>query len=233
MFSIAMQTIESAMSVSMSGGNQRARGARSKADAMSVIECATAKAVTIGHEGPEPANRDGEADEEEQVIRTAEDVAEPQLHESPGRLVPARIEADESGVADPLEGPDGTAGREEPHGRGDAHAEPRERRIDRERGSIRTDVVLEQDVEQRLIPVDPGVGVERRARDVREGLLVAHERAIGRQRDACRCEARARRASCPFSWISEGRHQPERGGVGERAIDRASESSRPSGPRVG
>ena len=33
----------------------------------------------------------------------------------------------------------------------------------------------------RLVPVDPGVGGERRARDVREGLVVAHERAIGRQ----------------------------------------------------
>ena len=64
------------------------------------------------HERPEPANRDGEADEEEQMVRPAEDVAEPEPHESPGGLVPARIEADESRITDPLEGSDGTAGRE-------------------------------------------------------------------------------------------------------------------------
>ena len=147
MFSIAMQTIESAMSVSMSGGNQRARGREVEGRRDERDRVRDGKGGDDGHEGPEPANRDGEAQEEEQVIRAAEDVGEPELHESPGRLVPARIEADESRVADPLEGAHGTPGREKPHGRGDAHTEPREGRLDREGGPIRTDVVLEQDVE--------------------------------------------------------------------------------------
>ena len=106
---------------------------------------------------------------------------EPELHEPPGGLVPARIEADEARVADQFEGADGAVGREKPQGRDDAHAEPRDRRVDRERGPVRTDVELQQHVEQRLIPEDPRVGVERRAHDVRERLFVAHERAVGRQ----------------------------------------------------
>ncbi len=43
-----MYTIETAISVSMSGGNHSASGAMSYADAMSVTECATVNAVTMG-----------------------------------------------------------------------------------------------------------------------------------------------------------------------------------------
>ena len=48
MFSMAMYTMESATSVSTSGGNHSASGARPKADAIRVIEWATVKAVTTG-----------------------------------------------------------------------------------------------------------------------------------------------------------------------------------------
>jgi hypothetical protein len=39
--------MDMAISVSISGGNQSAPGARSNADAISVIECATVKDVTM------------------------------------------------------------------------------------------------------------------------------------------------------------------------------------------
>ena len=47
-FSNAMKTIESAISVSISGGNQRTLGASPRAEAINVIECAIVKEVTIG-----------------------------------------------------------------------------------------------------------------------------------------------------------------------------------------
>ena len=56
-----------------------------KADAMSVIECATANAVTTGHERAEPPQRDDEAHEKQQVIGAVEDVGEPELNESRAR----------------------------------------------------------------------------------------------------------------------------------------------------
>ena len=47
MFSSAMYTIDTAISVSMSGGNQSASGAKPNADAISVTECATVNDVTM------------------------------------------------------------------------------------------------------------------------------------------------------------------------------------------
>ena len=43
-----MYTIDIAISVSISGGNHSASGARLYADAISVIECATVNEVTMG-----------------------------------------------------------------------------------------------------------------------------------------------------------------------------------------
>ena len=63
---------------------------------MSVIECAIVNAVTISDERAEAAERDHEAEQEQQVIGAVEDVREPELHEAPRGLVPARIEPDEA-----------------------------------------------------------------------------------------------------------------------------------------
>ena len=117
----------------MSGGNQSASGARSKADAMSVIECATVKAVTTEHERAEAAERDHQAEQEQQVIGAVEDVKEAQLDEPQRRLVPPRIEPDEPRIARQLERPFDAAGRTEAQRRHHSNAQPRERRIDRER----------------------------------------------------------------------------------------------------
>ena len=51
MFSNAMYRIDSAISVSMSGANQSAVGARPRVDAMSVIECATVNDVMTAISG--------------------------------------------------------------------------------------------------------------------------------------------------------------------------------------
>ena len=64
----------------------------SKAEAISVIECATVNAVTTAHQRPELAERDDQAEQEQQVIDAVEDVEEAVLDEAQRRLVPARIE---------------------------------------------------------------------------------------------------------------------------------------------
>ena len=62
----------------MSGGNQSASGARPNAEAISVIECATVNAVTIETSGREAAERDDQAEQEQQMIDAVEDVGEAQ-----------------------------------------------------------------------------------------------------------------------------------------------------------
>ena len=71
-----MYTIEAAISVSISGGNQRASGTMPSAAAPRVIECATVKAVTSSDQRAHPAKRDDEAEHEQQVIDAAKNVRE-------------------------------------------------------------------------------------------------------------------------------------------------------------
>ena len=61
------------------------------------------------HERPEPARRQDQAEKEQQVIETLEDVVEAEPHEAPRRLMPARIERHRAGIADELEGALGMA----------------------------------------------------------------------------------------------------------------------------
>ena len=67
------------MNVSISGGNHSASGARLKAEAISVIECAMVNAVTIADQLAEPSERNDEAEHEQQMVGPLEDVAEPEL----------------------------------------------------------------------------------------------------------------------------------------------------------
>ena len=82
-------------------------------------------------ERAEPPERDHQAQQEQQVIGAVEDVQEPSVHESPRRLVPARIQPHQAGIAGQLERAL-RAGRRlvAQHG-DDADAEARERRMDR------------------------------------------------------------------------------------------------------
>ena len=53
---------------------------------------------------PQAAERQHQAKQEQQVVDAVEDVKEAKLHETPGGLMPARIQANEPRVADVLEG---------------------------------------------------------------------------------------------------------------------------------
>ncbi len=89
----------------------------------------------------EAAEGDDEAEEEQQVVGAVEDVEEAQLDESPRRLVPARIEPHDAGIAPQLECPFHAAWSTKSQRRHDAHAEPAERGIDCELRSIGCDRV--------------------------------------------------------------------------------------------
>jgi hypothetical protein len=60
------------------------------------------------HERAEAAEGDHQAEDEQQVVGAIEDVLEAEPDEGERRLVPARIEPHEAGVATVLEGPDRT-----------------------------------------------------------------------------------------------------------------------------
>ena len=77
------------MSVSTSGGNQSADG----------------------DEGADPAQRDDEAEQEQQVVGAVENVQEPGADEARRRFVPARVQPDEAGIVVQLEGARGAVGR--------------------------------------------------------------------------------------------------------------------------
>src|SRR5262245_59991864 len=61
----------------------------------------------LGHDGderPQPAERDHEAEEKQQMIRAVEDVLEPEADDMQRRLVPPRIESHDARIAFQLEG---------------------------------------------------------------------------------------------------------------------------------
>src|SRR5207237_7885050 len=106
--------------------------------------------------------RDHEAEQEQQMVGAAQDVIESELHKLQRRLVPARIEANETGVALEFERADRSTRRKKPQYCHRADPEAREPRIDREQRSVGCDRILEQDVKQPLAPEKFARGVERR-----------------------------------------------------------------------
>ena len=98
---------------------------------MSVIECATVNDGDDHDQRPHAAERDHEAQQEQQVIDAVEDVQKARLDETQRRLVPARIEPHQAGVAVQVERALGAARRQEAERRDDTLAEPAEPGMDR------------------------------------------------------------------------------------------------------
>ena len=129
MFSSAIYTMDVAISVSMSGGNHSASGARLYADAIRVIECAT---VNDGHHRNQRAEfpeRDDQAKQEQQVVRAIEDVKEAQLDELPRGLEPPGIEVHQARIAEKFKSADGSAWRQETQRDNHARRQPAESRM--------------------------------------------------------------------------------------------------------
>src|ERR1700720_3469301 len=138
----------------MRGGNQRAVGASPKAEAISVMECATVNDVTSTISG-----------------RSARKGITRQRMKSRWS-VPSRIEPDETWISVQLERTRSAGGREKLKRGHDPQSESREPRLDGEGGAIRGYRVLEQRIEQLLVPVQLHGLRQPRARNVRQGLVV-------------------------------------------------------------
>ena len=136
------------------------------------------------HERAQPSKRDHEAEQKQQMIGPVEDVTEPQRDEPQRRLVPPRIQPHQPWIAVQLECAHRAVWRDDADDGDHAQAEPRERWLDREAGSVRANRILEEDVEHPLIPVKARGVRQSCAGHVRERLAVRFERSIRRQRDA-------------------------------------------------
>ena len=131
----------------------------------------------------ELSERDDQTEKEKQVIDSVQDVEEAGLHEAKGRLVPPRIERDESRVTDKLECTHDTARRHEAK----HHLDPRRQSLepgpDRELRVLRLNRILEKHVEHRLLPYQIDVVRQPGCEDMPQGRVILPERLIRRNRD--------------------------------------------------
>src|SRR5262245_53948283 len=101
------------------------------------------------------------------MIEPVQEVEKPRLYEPQRRLAPSRIEPDQTRIAGELECAYNASGRQEPQNSDHAQSQLREPGTDRKVRRVRMNRVLEQHVEQRLVPIDFRVVRQPRARDVR------------------------------------------------------------------
>src|SRR4051812_13025542 len=141
-------------------------------------------------EGAKAAERDHQAREEQQVVGTVEDMRDAETNEPRRGLLPSRVQPHQSGIARELERALCAGGRLIADHRYDAHAQPRQRGLDREGRSVRRDRVVERNVEHRLVPDEIRIRRERRTSDVRERIVVGVEGTVRRQRHANAGQAR-------------------------------------------
>ena len=174
----------------------------------------------------------------------------PETRKLQRRLMPARIEAHEAGIAVQLEGahvlPSGGRKRSAVETRWPKRST---RGCDGEGGALGADRILEQHVEQLLAPVEVELVGEPRAVEMRARLLVGGERAVGRQRDARGGDPRRRQPTVvlvevdvvdqpELRGVAQGRigaRQVEIAGAAGRKVDVAAwrRSARAPGARAG
>ncbi len=113
---------------------------------------------------PQAPERHHQADQEQEMVRALEDVPKTRDHEAQRRLMPARIEMHQAGIALELEGPNGAAGRQETQRRRHLMAEAVDARMDRELRAVGPNWIFQQHVEQLLVPVEIEVVRDTRTR---------------------------------------------------------------------
>src|SRR5437660_10823657 len=107
-----------------------------------------------GNERAETAKRDYKTKQKQKMVGAVENVEKTQVDKSQSGLVPARVEADEIGIASEFESANFAAGREKPKDGYDAQTQPRERRMNGKTGLLRLNWVFERHVEHGLVPID-------------------------------------------------------------------------------
>src|SRR2546430_552855 len=170
-----------------------------------------------GNEHAETAKRDYKTKQKQKMVGAVENVEKTQVDKSQSGLVPARVDADETGIASEFECENFAAGWNKPKDGYDAQTQARKRWMDGKAGLLRLNWVFERHVEHGLVPVNVCVVRKGRPRDVSDRIFIRSERAIGRERDACRDDLRFRKASIVFIDFDEV-GDPERRGAGEHFV---------------
>ncbi len=172
-----------AIRVSIRGGNQSPVGASPSVEAIRVTEWATVNAVTTSSSGRIRRNGNHQAEDKEQVVDPTQDVPDAEPDETRGSLVPVGIQPDRFAliVSGQLEGSLRASGWKEPdHGPG-LLSEPVEARLDRKIGLGRSDRILEEDVQQGLLPDQLGLRWQWRPADMGERIVPLVEGPVRRQ----------------------------------------------------
>ena len=182
-------------------------------------------------ERAQTTKRNHQAQQEQQVIDTAEDMEEP-VHDEPRRgLEPARVEPDETRVAVELERALDARRARPSESRGTSFGRAGSNRstvTDRRpavsnrveieiRDSARGHRILEQHIDERLVRDEVEVCGQRRAGHVRERALVGIERRIGRQREPRARDARAAQLAIALEQIYPA-GDPSAAGVEHRGL---------------
>src|SRR5215469_3437817 len=111
------------------------------------------------------------------MIGAVEDVIETHDDESRGGLIPARIEMDQARVAQKFESADRAIRRDETQAGGDAQSEAAEFGVDGKTVAIVLNGVIEEDVEQDLVPDDIGGRRQSGAGNMGHRALIGSEGA--------------------------------------------------------
>src|SRR5437016_9358601 len=167
-----------AISVSMSGGNQSASGTNPKAEEISEIECPTVNAVTMMTSGRSRRNGITRQHRNSRWSAPSRICQKPDTTKRSAAWCQRGIEAHEAGIAVDLERARGAVGGQEAQCRGDFLAEPVDAQPDREFGTVGLDWIFEQDIEQLLVPIELQTVGERGAFHVHTRLLIRRERSI-------------------------------------------------------
>ncbi len=150
-------------------------------------------------ERAEAPERNDQTKQKQQMICPFEDVEKSQVDEPQRRLMPPRVEPDQTGIAEKLEGANDAAGRQKPNHRRGLQPEFLENGIDRKIRQVRLNGVLVQHVEQRLVRYQRRLIREPRIRcHVREGRPICLKRFVRRQRDPNRGNSRTAQAAIAF-----------------------------------
>ena len=115
------------------------------------------------------------------MVGAVQNVKESLFDKAPRRLVPPRIKPDQTGIAMELISTRHTTGWQEPKSGDGAQPQSLKPEMDRKLGAIRAYRVLEQYVEQSLVPIEFRVVRQPRARHVRQRPFVRREGFIGWQ----------------------------------------------------
>src|ERR1051326_1196241 len=110
------------------------------------------------------------------MIGTAKNVPEPQIHKAERRLIPARIETDQTRITVELESTYNTCGQHESQDGNPPQAEPFVTRMDRKPRSLGLDGIVEQHVQHRLIPIKVDIVRQPGAVYVFQSLIVGGKR---------------------------------------------------------